>query len=150
MKKILFLILLFQTYYFAPAQNKQVVDSLQSIIQSTTDDTTKVVTLLSLSKKYQGFNSNKAFEFGNKALLLSQTINFKKGLGDAHNNLGDIYWYSGDFASSSDHYLKALNLFEQLNNKIEIAGCYRNIGWIYFDQNNFKQALDYYNQSLNI
>lgn len=150
MKKILFLVIIFQSYFFALAQNKRAIDSLQSVIHSTNVDTLKVRAFISLSRKHQGFNSDKAFEYGNEALLLSQTINYKKGMGNAHNNLGDIYWYTGDFASSSDHYLKALNIFEQLNDKKEIASCYRNIGWIYFDQNNFPQALDYYNKSLKI
>ena len=150
MKNILFLFFLFQSYLFAFAQNKHEIDSLQTVLQSTNDDTSKVVLLISLSKEYQGFNSSKAFEFGNKALSLSQNINFKKGIGNSHNNLGDIYWYNNDFASASDHYLKALNIFEQLNNKVEIASCFRNIGWVYYHQNNLEQALDYYSKSLEI
>ncbi len=150
MKNILFLFFLFQSYLFAFAQNKHEIDSLQTVLQSTNDDTSKAVLLISISKEYQGFNSSKAFEFGNKALSLSQNINFKKGIGNSHNNLGDIYWYNNDFASASDHYLKALNIFEQLNNKVEIASCFRNIGWVYYHQNNLEQALDYYSKSLEI
>lgn len=151
MKKTFLLFLLFQTCFFVFPQDKHLIDSLQSVVHSSImEDTTKVKALIYLSQHYQEYDSGKGLEFGNKALLLAQTINYKKGTGKAHNNLGDIYWYRGDFASSSDHYLKALNIFQQLNNKKEIALCYRNIGWIYSDQNNFKQALDYYNKAFNM
>jgi serine phosphatase RsbU (regulator of sigma subunit)/tetratricopeptide (TPR) repeat protein len=139
-----------QLSFLITAQNLRTIDSLSTILSSTKEDTMRVRTLIGISKEYQGFNSDKAFDLGNKALFISEKIKYNKGLGNSHNNLGDLYWYKSDFAASSEHYFKALKIFEESNNKTAIAACYRNIGWIYFNQNNYPLALQYYFKSLDI
>jgi serine phosphatase RsbU (regulator of sigma subunit)/lipopolysaccharide biosynthesis regulator YciM len=148
--KYLFLILLLQKSLCIYGLNQHAIDSLQSIIKSTQNDTIKVAALISLSEHYRQDNSNKTFVFGTQALTLAQNINAISSIGTAHNNLGDVYWYKGDFGSSSEHYFKALKIFEDINDKLAIADCYRNIGWIYYHQKNYIEALNYYTKSLTI
>ena len=142
------LLWLIQLYFPVSAQNQHVVDSLQNFISSRKNDTTTVSALLSLSFQYEGINPDKAFEYGLKSLNLAQQLNYEKGIGNAHNNLGDLYWYRSDYSSSHDHYFKALKIFEKLNDEAAIADCNRNIGWVYYDQNNLSIALEYYEKSL--
>ncbi len=146
----IFFIFFLHSAFISEAQNQHTIDSLQTVFKTTTEDTTKVSALYGISYEYQGFNSDKAFDFANQSLQLAQSINFKRGQGNAHNMLGDLYWYKGDYASASDHYFKALNIFEALGNRSAIANCYRNIGWVYYTQNNYPVTLEYYNKSLAI
>lgn len=74
----------------------------------------------------------------------------QKQTGECLNYLGDLYWFSGDYATSSDNYFKALKIYESLNDEAGMAICYRNIGWIYQGQKNFDQTIQYYFKALEI
>lgn len=148
--RYLFLLLLLQQCFCLPAQNLQVIDSIRNLIKSNPDDKTKISALISISSLYQDNNTDKAFEFGLQALTFSIQLDYKKGIAEAHNNLGDLYWYKADYASSSDHYFKALKLYEDLKDRAAIADCYRNIGWICDQQKNNTDALNYYMKALAI
>ncbi|MDO9184715.1 MAG: tetratricopeptide repeat protein [Bacteroidia bacterium] len=132
------------------AQNHQTIDSVRNFVKSTSNDTAKISALIMLSKHFQDTNSDKAFEYGKEALTFSLQLNNLKGMGKAYNNLGDLYWYKGDYGASSVNYFKALKIYEDLKDDGAIAYCYRNIGWIYYYQKNFSEALNYYNKSLII
>ena len=147
--KYLFLLILMHKSPCLSAQDKHEIDSLQSLIKSTHNDTTKISALILLSKNYLESSLPEAFEYGKKALALSIQLNYPPKIGYAHNVLGDIYWYKGDFGLSSDHYFRALRIFETLKYKAAIADCYRNIGWVYDQQKNYTEALNYYNKSLS-
>jgi serine phosphatase RsbU (regulator of sigma subunit)/Tfp pilus assembly protein PilF len=149
-KRLSYIVLLFFacTVLSLPAQNIRAIDSLKNILQTTQTDSIKLKTLLALSFKHQGFDADMALDYGKKALLLAQALNNQKGIGNAHNNLGDLCWYKGDYLGASEHYLLALKTFEKLNNVAGIADCYRNIGWIYYKQGNRKKGLEYFNKSL--
>lgn len=148
--KYLFLLLVMMHCFYLSAQNRQKMDSLQKFIKSAQNDTIKISALIQISNQFRDYNSDKAFEYGVEALTRSTKLNYPKFVGKAHNNLGDLYWYKADYASSSDHYFKALKIYERLNDKVSIADCYRNIGWIYSQQQNNNEALSYYSKALAI
>ncbi|MES2138349.1 MAG: tetratricopeptide repeat protein [Bacteroidota bacterium] len=148
--KYLFLLLFTQQYFYLPAQDLQSIDSVRNFVKSSSNDTAKISALILLSKHYQDSNSDKAFEYGKQALTFSIQLNNLNRMGEAYNNLGDLYWYKGDYGASSVHYFKALKIYEDLKDSGAIAYCYRNIGWIYYYQKNYSEAIDYYNKSLLI
>ncbi|MDQ3046009.1 MAG: tetratricopeptide repeat protein [Bacteroidota bacterium] len=147
---ILIVFLLFLAVGKISAQDQKAIDSLKGILSTEQPDTVKIKALLGLSFRYQGFDVDKSLSYGKQALMLSESSNNKRGIGLSHNNLGDVHWYKGEYAISSDHYLKALKIFERLNRKNELADSYRNVGWIYFKQKNFEAALEYYYKALNM
>lgn len=147
---ILILLLLILKNPLLSAQDSLSIDSIQNFIQTTANDTLKIKALINLSKKHQESNSIKSFNFGIQALKLSARIKYQKWEGESHNNLGDLYWYKGDYGSSFDHYLKALKIYESLKNPPAIADCYRNIGWIYNFQKNYNLALSYFYKAFDI
>jgi serine phosphatase RsbU (regulator of sigma subunit) len=132
-----------------PAQTNS-ISSLQNLAQSLNNDTTRIETLVALSKQYQDTEPERAFTYGLQALVLSTQINFPRGMAYAHNNLGDLYWYKNDYLSSGDHYHEALKIFEELKDLAAIADCYRNIGWIYFSTDKTHEALEYHTKALQI
>jgi serine phosphatase RsbU (regulator of sigma subunit)/Tfp pilus assembly protein PilF len=144
--------LLIHVFFVSPVsgQNKSVIDSLEQILSSEPTDTLKAIVMAELSVAYLDADRAKSFQYAREAILLSEKINFKRGAGFSHNNLGDLYWFAGDYTNASDHYFKALKIFEELNDSGEIANCYRNIGWIYQGQNNFPLTIKYYKKALEI
>ena len=148
--KYFFLVFIMHQNFNLDAQNLHVVDSLQNLLITSSNDTVKANALIDLSQQFAEHNSDKAFDYAKQGMALSMTIDNKRSMGKAHNNLGDLYWYRGDYGSSSAHYFKALKVYEVLKDKPAIADCYRNIGWIYYYQKNYNEALNYYDQSLTI
>lgn len=132
-----------------PAQNNS-ISSLQNLAQSLNNDTLRVATLIDLSRTYQDTEPDKAFNYGFQAVVLATHINYQKGIGLAHNNLGDLYWYKEDYISSGEHYHEALKIFEEIKDLASIADCYRNLGWIYYSNGKNHEALDYHTKALLI
>ena len=128
--------------------SKEAIQSLQNYVDGIRNDTARVAMLLDLSKKYVDNEPDKAFHYAFQALTLATNIEFRKGKGLAHNNLGDLYWYKNDFVSAEEHYSMALGIFETLEDKAAIAECYRNIGWIRFGEKNYADALTNYTTAL--
>lgn len=149
--KYLSLFLLLSQCFYLSAKDHQAIDSLQNIIKSNQNDTVKISALIQLSNQYDEKNSDKAFEYGLQAITLSIKLNHPHSIGKAHNRLGDLYWYKGDYESSSYHYFKALKIYEDLNDRAAIADCYRNVGWIYsLQKKSNNEALSYYSKALVI
>jgi serine phosphatase RsbU (regulator of sigma subunit)/Tfp pilus assembly protein PilF len=126
------------------------IDTIDKKLDALKDDTSKVIELLHVSYRFQGNNRPASFHYGELALKMAENLGYLKGEGRAHNNLGDLYWYTGDYASSSDHYFKALKIYEGMKDRQSIALCYRNIGWVYYKQDDTENALKYYTLSMNI
>jgi len=148
--KYVFLFLFSGTILNCFSQNKVKIDSLEKLLVSATQDSMKVRALIHLSEEYADVDSKKAFDYANKALVAAEKLKNQNYIGRAHNNLGDLYWYKVDYASSSMHYFSALKAYEATGNKNKIASCYRNIGWTYLNKKNYNAALDYYNKALVI
>jgi serine phosphatase RsbU (regulator of sigma subunit) len=141
--------LLFTQSLTAFAQNNA-VDSLEKILSGNLPDSARAGIYIKLSKAYKEEDTQKAFEYLNRAIALSHEKGLKKEEGLAHNAIGDLYWFAGDYSTTSDHYFKALKIFEELNDKDGMAECYRNIGWIYQGQKNYPLTLNYYKKSLDL
>jgi len=130
------------------AQNQRSCDSLQQLLALNPPESSRVTLLMELSMASKEVSRKKAFEFAKQAISAAQKSGFKKGEGNAHNMIGDLYWFAGDYSTCSDHYFKALKIFEELHDKDGMAECYRNIGWIYQGQQNYPLTLEYYKKSL--
>lgn len=153
MKKIFtcfFFTLIIFNFTRISAQSSAAADSMNALLSKNPPDSIRSLLLIQLSLEYKEIDRQKAFECGNQAVSVAEKCGFKKGEGDAHNNIGDLYWYAGDYQTASDHYFKALKIFESLGDKTGMAECYRNIGWIYQGQHNFPLTLQYYFKSLKL
>jgi|GEM_PF-5717242 len=150
MKKstILFLFY-FTSIVFSIAQNSA-IDSILSLAEKSTNDTVRIVSYRKVAKLYESVDRTKSFEYIKKALLLAELLRYNNEQGKCLNFLGDLYWFSGDFAASSDNYFKALKVYQESKNESGIADCYRNIGWIYQGQKNYNLTVEYYLKSLEI
>ncbi|MEP7106993.1 MAG: adenylate/guanylate cyclase domain-containing protein [Ferruginibacter sp.] len=155
MKKILsllFMLCLLQHSSFS--QDQRAVDSLQNELkklQATKlksgsnypkmNDTLIANILNNLSASYWGSNPDKAMDYANQTLALSEQIGYKKGIGRAYNSMGVINDNKGDNLQALEFYKKALAIFEDIAFKKGISSCYNNIGVIYYNQSNYPEAL---------
>ena len=152
MKKLIFTLLL--TFSFVPwkpgsfclAQNTQ-IDSLKGLINMQKDDTLKVLNLISLSTAYLNSDINEVFRYANKAKIVSENINFKKGIGLATKSVGQAYYKQGNFPEAILQFQNSLEIFKSIQFKTGIANMYNNIGAMYANLGDDSKAIDFYLQS---
>jgi signal transduction histidine kinase len=125
------------------------VDSL-ILLLARANDTTRVQLLTEICWQLTYNHPEEALKYGNEALTLAQTINYKQGLATANNRLGIVYDLTGKYEKALDHYKLSLEYSREINNKSSIASVLNNIGLIYWNVGDYDRALDHYFQSLKI
>ena len=154
-----------ETDYCFGQHNK--IDSLQkqlSIFNSHSatfsSDTTKTNLLNSIALEIRFIHPDTAIAFSTKALLLSEKLNWEKGIAISHNQLGIINKDKGNYSVAFEHLNKALvawvNLEKNSNQKEKNyflnreAATLGSMGIVYDEQSNYPAALDYYFRALKI
>ena len=155
MKNILFILLTLSFSLFtAKAQDQHLIDSLTKELKKYDDwkiehkglkdpmhDTTAVKILDDLSYAYWSNNPDKAMDYANQCLALSEKTGYKKGIGMAYNSMGSIWEFKGDYLRALEMHKKALSIREEIKDKIGIADSYGNIGNVYAEQGIIEVAL---------
>jgi two-component system, NarL family, sensor kinase len=146
-------LLCFSTLFFStlcPAQkNKGIIDSLEKISAVQTD-TNLVKTYNELTWQYRNINREKAIEFGNKALELGNRLHFDKGVAQAYNDMGIIYFDQENFDKALEYYNKAFEIRRKQNDTRGMGALYNKMGIIFQKQGNFDKALDNQQQALSL
>ena len=146
------IILLLVSYTSVFAQDNK-IDSLENLLSTTEgktviEDTTRVDILTLLSRKYLGRNPDTALKKGMYALTLAKQLNYKKGIAQSLNAIGNVHRIKGDYQEALDFFLQALKIEEESNNKLRIAKIQNNIGTVYFYQKDYTKTIDYFHKSL--
>jgi len=121
------------------------MDSLQNLLKTAREDTTKVNILYELSEECA---EEDILKYATPALELAEKLNFKKGIADALNNIGYVHNASGDRSGALKYYYKSLKIREEIGDKEGIAGSFNNIAVIYNNQGDVLKALEYHQKSL--
>ena len=127
-------------------QNK--IDSLQNVLQTTKEDTIKIITFNNLFLEFEFNNETKALDCLNKAIELSEKINYKYGLAITYNHLGFFAEDKRNYSEALKNYFSALKIREAIGDKKGGASSYNNIARIYYRQNNLPEALKCYLSAL--
>ncbi|MBL0355480.1 MAG: tetratricopeptide repeat protein [Chitinophagaceae bacterium] len=148
MKKIACLFSLFFAFYCS-AQTNKLIDSLERISASQTD-TSLVATYNELTWQYRNVNRDKAIEYGNKALDIGLKLNYNKGVAQAYNDMGIIYYDQENFEKALEYYDKAYEIRKQQKDIKGMAALYNKIGILHQRRGNFDQALDNQQKALTL
>lgn len=133
------------------SQKQGTIDSLQTLLKTAREDSTKVNLLNDLSWELISIGDyTKAAEQANEALQLSEKINSKKDIALSLNSIGIIYWYQGDYPKALEYEYKVLKISEEIGDKRRIAGSLNNIGNIYHEQGDLVKALEDQHKALKI
>ena len=151
MKNLLLLFPATLFLYGGFAQNYRLIDSLQSVLQTSNEDTNKVNTLneLCLAKGNTAEYSD-VKKYANDALRLAEKLDFKKGMARAYHFLGVFYWHVSDFNMALVYYQKAFTINKEIDYKKGIAWDLGDIGLTYSALGDYPKELDYFQQALKI
>ena len=73
-------------------------------------------------------------QYAESALVLANTLDYKKGIVDSYNNITIAYMRMGYPPEALENYFTCLKIFEEIGHKGGIASsCYINIGNVYAD-----------------
>ena len=135
--------------YFYSQTSIQVVDSLRSTL-SLTDDTNRVNTLNDIAYEYTAEFPDSAIYYAEKALVLSEKLNFISGQIAAYNYLGLAEYYKNNYEKAIEYYNSVIELSRKSGNKLKEAIANNNIGLAYDDRADYKNALEYYLKGLSL
>ncbi|WP_100611366.1 tetratricopeptide repeat-containing sensor histidine kinase [Confluentibacter lentus] len=130
-------------------QNK--IDSLKQILHNYSDqDTLKISALIQISNAINTINTDSALVYADKAIKLSENINWATGLATSYRQKGLVFYYKSDYLSALMFSQRALGYTKRADSKLLEASIYSNIGNIYADIEDFDKALESYEKLLKI
>ncbi len=129
---------------------KSEVDRLQALLKTAKEDTNKVTVLNKLAWEYRKNDYQKAYDYAQQALELSNKLKYKQGVAYSYSNIGIVYKIQKNYVKALEYYAKSSKVLEEIGDKRDIAFSYNNIGNINYEQNKYPEALDYYLKALKI
>ena len=124
-------------------------DILFAKLKTAEHDTTRVNVYYSISKFYWNKNADSALLMGQKALTLSEKINFKKGIALSLLTKGVALNVKGNYPNALDCFLKSIKISEALSLPDLTANNYNNIGTVYSYMGNHSKAAEYFEKFLD-
>ncbi|HEX7846192.1 MAG TPA: sensor histidine kinase [Chitinophagaceae bacterium] len=153
MKRILIFFCSLLFIYTATAQtapkSSRATDSLEKLIP-VQRDSALVGTYNELTWEFRLLDRDKAIQYGNEAIELAGKLKFYRGMAQAYNDLGIIYFDMENYDTAIALYSKAVSMRKEMNDELGIAKLYNKIGIVYQKQGSFAKALDYQLQALPI
>ena len=129
------------------------VDSLWSVYHNAEEDTTRVLTLLSIGTQMVSVSPDSAITLIARAdSILAQTrkstSSFMLSYANALRDAGVKFRNLSEYPKSIDVYQKALNVYSSINHVHGVSQCYQNLGNVYFNLGSFDSALKHYYKAL--
>ena len=104
---------------------------------------------LGIANDYAG-NFEKALDYYNKQLKLTEDLNLKIDKAGAVGNIGIVYHMTGNLQKAKEYYELKLKLSEELGLRLDLAQILNNMGFLYKDLKNYKKAVTYHKKSFSL
>ncbi len=140
MKKIIFYVIILLFVSNLQAQKK--TDSLLFELNTNKlKDSNKVNLFLQLSYNFRFTKQDTAIFFAEKAVLLSQKLNFDNVKAQSFYTLGMLYTYKRENEKAFDFLTTAKELFEEQNMEYEILKCQTYLGMVFINMGEYEKSL---------
>lgn len=150
MRKI-FLGLLVCSHFFCFAQNKTLLDSLQTVHKTAKHDTSRIKALISIAREYSKSNLDTSIFIASQTLKILEKNNpSEKEKSRLYNIIGSSYFRKDNFLLALDYSQKALKYAEQVKEYKEQAVALNTIAGVHFQQKNHDRSLKYLQKSIVI
>lgn len=149
MKKLLFISISLTFLAHNEAQEIN-IDSIEKATAELSDPAKKAEGFLDLFLEVEFTNVEKAEQYVNEAIVISENINDSSLLGRAYRQKGWLYEDNSEIPQALKSYFKSLEIYLKLHDEQNIANSYGNIGNAYEILGNFNKALENQHKSLNL
>ncbi|MCU0434121.1 MAG: tetratricopeptide repeat protein [Bacteroidia bacterium] len=113
-------------------------------------DTVEVLKIEEHTQKIFIEYPDSAIIYMERALALSEKLNYSNGMAASYGWLAYLYEQKGEIGKAIDYNRRSITLFRKLQNKKQMAACYNNIAAIFKDRGQIDSALAYHEQSLKL
>ncbi len=148
MRTLIGAFLLCQTLFCYSQQSQ--IDSLQNLINTTPNDTTKVWLMNRLVTTLREGDNYKALLYARRAKELAEVLDYQRGLALALENLGWLSYRRGDYSAAFELATQALEISERYEDYPAIARCLNSVAAIYFEQKQYDMALVNFKKALQV
>ncbi len=124
------------------------IDSLEGALQQISSDSARAEVLAELSFLYNKISPYDGIKYGEQALAIADSLQWKLFMARANSSLGANYFSLSRFSDAYDYWQRALKIHESINFKPGIARHLHNIGNVFFSQGDYLKAQDYYLKGL--
>ncbi len=131
------------------AQQHPVIDSLERVARSQ-QDSALVHTWNELTWEYRNISRTKALDYGRQALELGNRIGYAKGVAQAYNDMGIIYYDQEDYDKAIESYNQAFAIRRRQGDIRGMAALHNKIGIIYQKKGEFDRALAEQQEALTL
>ncbi len=107
----------------------------------TLADTQQVLDLNEEFKSYFQNDPEKAQEAAEKALAISQALDYKTGISRMSNNLGVFHSNQGDYPLALNYHFQNLRLLKENELTHKLGNCHNNIGTVLYEKGDLDAAL---------
>ena len=145
----LFTLFVFISPVFRANAQQRTIDSIEHLLPAQ-HDSVLAASYNELTWQYRNIDRKKAIDYGQKAIELSQKINYLRGEAQAYNDLGILYMDAQDFEAALASYTKAIPIRQKLDDKKGLAAVYLKMGIVYQKCGKFDKALENGQQSLQL
>jgi signal transduction histidine kinase/tetratricopeptide (TPR) repeat protein len=146
---LFFIVLAYQ--YEVYGQKIETIDSLRlELSKPGITDTSQVHLLLTISMKYQGFQTDSAMAYALASLNRSEVLQYTKGRADALLHIGRLKRDQDNVVEALNEMFTALKLYREINDQVQIANALNDISIIYANSGDYQKSLEYFTQALGI
>ncbi|MFQ5910301.1 MAG: tetratricopeptide repeat protein [Thermoplasmata archaeon] len=124
-------------------------EALDSVEGEECKEEAVALTSIGLMSQYRGEN-DRALEYFEKSLKISEKMDDKSGIAGTLNNIGITHRERGDGDKALECFSRSVKISKEIGHHAFLANHLNNIGIIYMDRGEYKKALDYYERSLAI
>ncbi len=147
MNKTLILLLFQVPVFYAISQNVSVVDSLENIIMTTTNDTVKMNTYNKLRRETYYTDPKKSQEYIFLFYQSAEKLQDSFHMAFANYYLGNTYVTQTNYKKALEHFFKAANYFEKVKDTSRLSSMYNGVGAAYENNGNDSLSLKYFNKA---
>jgi signal transduction histidine kinase len=122
------------------------IDSLKQELLQAEQDTSRALLMAELGSIYRML-SDSSLLYGQKALKLSEKINYPKGEALALYALGNLFRLEGDFPKAMNYLLNGLHIAEELRDNYLTGDYITSIGIVYSQMNDNPQAVHFFKRA---
>ncbi len=146
-KKWIFFEILLLLFIFGTIGNRKIIRSTAVSAM----DSTQVIAYGDKFWEYaQKGKIDSAWFFARGELALAKQIGWKKGIAQAYNDLGILYFYNNSYDSALAYYDSSRVIREEINDLKGLAALYNKIGIIAFNRGNYHQLIKLNQKALDI
>ncbi|SFF29405.1 tetratricopeptide repeat protein [Thermoflexibacter ruber] len=113
-------------------------------------DTARIRIFNELSVAYRNNDIKKSYDYAQRALVIADKNNSKKGRANALWNLGAIYYRQAKYDTAIIYHEEALEIRQKIDDQKGIASSFNSIALIEAQKGNYAKALGFHLKSLNI